>query len=117
MAVGSRFGRAIAIRDITEITQRFSSCTVLSTATWIEDDLVHERSLVARLQRDVAVLVLAVVFHQYRVMQAIAAHSSAKVPAVEFKKDDPAVLGTPFFLMDRIDGYVPPDFPSYHAQG
>ncbi|WP_454882520.1 phosphotransferase family protein [Sphingomonas oryzagri] len=107
----------VALRDVTEPAQGFSSRTVLLTAAWIEDGVERERPLVARLQRDVAVPMLADVFHQYRVMRAIAAHSSVKVPVVEFKEEDAAVLGAPFFLMDRIDGRVPPDFPSYHAQG
>jgi len=50
-------------------------------------------------------------------MRAIAAHSSVKVPHIDFAESDPAILGAPFFLMDRIDGRVPSDFPSYHAQG
>nr|WP_246331728.1 phosphotransferase family protein [Sphingomonas chungangi] len=107
----------VVIRDVTEPAQGFSSRTVLFTAAWTDDGVKRERPLVARLQRDVAVPMLADVFHQCRVMRAITAHSSVKVPTVEFKEEDPAVLGAPFFLMDRIDGRVPPDFPSYHAQG
>src|SRR3546814_7806473 len=60
---------------------------------------------------------LADVFHQYRVMRAVAAHSNVKVPNIDFAEETGPVLGTPFFLMDCIDGRVPPDFPSYHAQG
>jgi aminoglycoside phosphotransferase (APT) family kinase protein len=60
---------------------------------------------------------LADVFHQYRVMRAIAAHSAVKVPSIDFAERNSAVLGAPFFLMDRINGRVPPDFPSYHQQG
>ncbi|WP_336971103.1 phosphotransferase family protein [Sphingobium aromaticiconvertens] len=107
----------VEIRDICEPAQGFSSRTILFTAAWTENGLLRERPLVARLQRDVAVPMLADVFHQYRVMQAIAAYSKVKVPAVDFMEDDPAVLGTPFFLMDRVEGRVPPDFPSYHEKG
>jgi aminoglycoside phosphotransferase (APT) family kinase protein len=108
---------AVEIRDVVEPAQGFSSRTVLLTACWSEGGVTRRRPLVARLQRDVAVPMLADVFHQYRVMRAIAAHSTVRVPAIDFMEDDPAVLGTPFFLMDRIDGRVTPDFPSYHAQG
>lgn len=103
----------VEIVDVTEPAQGFSSRTVLFTARWPG----QERRLVARIQRDVAVPMLADVFHQYRVMRAIAAHSSVKVPRIDFAETDPAVLGAPFFLMDQVDGRVPPDFPSYHAQG
>lgn len=103
----------VEIVDIEEPAQGFSSRTILFTAKWPGG----QRRLVARIQRDVAVPMLADVFHQYRVMRAIAAHSTVKVPNIDFAEADPAVLGAPFFLMDRIDGRVPPDFPSYHAQG
>lgn len=108
---------SIEIRDITEPAQGFSSRTVLFTAVWTENGTLCERPFVARLQRDVAVPMLADVFHQCRVMRAIAAHSAVKVPNIDFVEADPAVLGTPFFLMDRVEGRVPPDFPSYHQEG
>ena len=107
----------VTIRDVSEPAEGFSSRTILFTASWQQDGRVVDRPLVARLQRDVAVPMLADVFHQYRVMRAVAAASSVRVPNIDFAEDDPAILGAPFFLMDRIDGRVPPDFPSYHAEG
>jgi len=108
---------AVEIRDVVEPAQGFSSRTILFTAAWRDGADLIERPLVARLQRDVAVPMLADVFHQYRVMRAVADASDVRVPRIDFAEPDPAVLGTPFFLMDRIDGRVPSDFPSYHAEG
>ncbi len=107
----------VEIVDATEPAQGFSSRTILFTARWRDGDTVINRPLVARIQRDVAVPMLADVFHQYRVMQAIAANSTVKVPKVEFAETDPGILGAPFFIMQRLYGRVPPDFPSYHQQG
>ena len=107
----------IEIRDVVEPSQGFSSRTILFTAVWREGAELIERPLVARLQRDVAVPMLADVFHQYRVMRAVADSSDVQVPRIDFAEADSAMLGTPFFLMDRIDGRVPSDFPSYHAEG
>lgn len=107
----------VTITDASEPAQGFSSRTILFTARWDAGEGAQARRLVARIQRDVAVPMLADVFHQYRVMRAIAAHSTVKVPTIDFAESDPAVLGAPFFLMDRVDGRVPPDFPSYHQQG
>lgn len=104
---------AVTIGDVVEPSQGFSSRTILFTAAWGG----AERPLVARLQRDVAVPMLGDVFHQYRVMRAVADASDVSVPRIDFAEPDPAVLGTPFFLMDRIEGRVPSDFPSYHAEG
>jgi aminoglycoside phosphotransferase (APT) family kinase protein len=30
---------------------------------------------------------------------------------------DPALLGAPFFVMERVDGRIPPDNPTYHSEG
>lgn len=103
----------VEIVDASEPAQGFSSRTILFTARWREE----ERALVARIQRDVAVPMLADVFHQHRVMTAIAANSAVKVPIIAFAENDPSILGTPFFIMERLYGRVPPDFPSYHQQG
>lgn len=108
---------SVEVTDAVEPAQGFSSRTILFVARWQEEGEAVERRLVARIQRDVSVPMLADVFHQYRVMRAIAANSSVKVPNIDFAERDPTVLGAPFFLMDRIDGRVPPDFPSYHQEG
>jgi aminoglycoside phosphotransferase (APT) family kinase protein len=107
----------VEIIEASEPAQGFSSRTILFTARWPEGDRIMERPLVARIQRDVSVPMLADVFHQHRVMTAVAANSTVKVPAIVFAEDDPAVLGAPFFIMERLYGRVPPDFPSYHQQG
>ncbi len=39
------------------------------------------------------------------------------VPAVRWVEPDPAVLGAPFFVMERVPGHVPAAKPSIHAVG
>jgi aminoglycoside phosphotransferase (APT) family kinase protein len=107
----------VEIMGVHEPAQGFSSQTILFAALWQEDGETVERPLVARIQRDVAVPMLADVFHQYRVMTAIAANSGVKVPTTPFAEPDPDILGAPFFIMERLHGRVPSDFPSYHQQG
>ncbi|RQW29750.1 phosphotransferase family protein [Rhodobacteraceae bacterium CH30] len=53
---------------------------------------------------------------QYRVMAALAG-SAVPVPALYGFEDDAAVLGRPFYLMQRIEGRVPNENPQYHIQG
>ena len=108
---------AVAISDVVEPAQGFSSRTILFTARWDDAGTPAERRYVARIQRDVSVPMLADVFHQYRVMRAISDHSTVKVPMAQFAESDPGVLGAPFFLMDWVEGRVPSDFPSYHQEG
>lgn len=107
----------MAISDVIEPTQGLSSKTILFKANWVEASRLHERHLVARIQRETACPLLADVFHQYRTMEAIASASDVAVPALFLAEAGHEVLGAPFFLMDRVYGRVPPDFPSYHAQG
>ncbi|HEV8063457.1 MAG TPA: phosphotransferase family protein, partial [Acidimicrobiales bacterium] len=50
---------------------------------------------------------------QYLVLQHLGQHTSIPVPAVRKLELDPGPLGVPFFLMDRVDGVIPPDVMPY----
>jgi aminoglycoside phosphotransferase (APT) family kinase protein len=54
---------------------------------------------------------------QFRVMKALHDHTEVPVPQVLWLEEDASVIGAPFFLMQRLDGDVPQDFPSYHTAG
>lgn len=54
---------------------------------------------------------------QFRAMELLA-KTDVPVPRVRWlEEDDRAVLGAPFYLMDRVEGRVPTDRPPYHAGG
>jgi aminoglycoside phosphotransferase (APT) family kinase protein/putative sterol carrier protein len=53
---------------------------------------------------------------QYRVMAALAT-AGIPVPSLLGYEPDDSVLGSPFYVMRRIDGWVPSDVPPYHAFG
>ena len=44
---------------------------------------------------------------QYRLHRAILDHSDVPMPALYWLEHDPAVLGMPFFVMERLRGVVP----------
>jgi len=54
---------------------------------------------------------------QQRVMRLVAEHTDAPVPPVRWVEADRGVLGGTFFVMDRIDGRVPPDVLPYTMDG
>jgi aminoglycoside phosphotransferase (APT) family kinase protein len=54
---------------------------------------------------------------QYRVMDLVGRHTPAPVPRVRFLETDPAVLGAPFLVMERVHGRVPPDNMPYTMDG
>ncbi|MFE7463147.1 phosphotransferase family protein [Streptomyces sp. NPDC057499] len=54
---------------------------------------------------------------QFRVMRLVAAHTDLPVPAVHWLETDPAHLGAEFFVMERVEGRVPPDAMPYTYAG
>jgi aminoglycoside phosphotransferase (APT) family kinase protein len=54
---------------------------------------------------------------EFEVLRGLAAHPAVPVPRVRWVERDPAVLGAPFFIMDRVPGVVPAGRPSVHSVG
>ena len=54
---------------------------------------------------------------QVRAMRLVKAHTEVPVPAVPWFEPNPAILGAPFFVMERIDGTTPADVPPYVLDG
>lgn len=54
---------------------------------------------------------------QYQIMAALAQQGGVPVPRLAGLEIDAAVLGSPFYLMARVPGRIPPDIPPYHLDG
>lgn len=52
-----------------------------------------------------------------RVQQRLGEVSAVPVAPIRWYEADPAVLGVPFYVMDKVAGQVPSDNPSYHRAG
>ena len=95
-----------------------SNETVLFTASWQQGGATFARGMVARVAPDGPG-----VFPDYdlrkeaTVIKALGEHSAAPVPQVYFYEDDPSVFGSPFLVMQRIDGRIPADDPPFTASG
>lgn len=50
---------------------------------------------------------------QYRCLRLVAAHSDVPVPATDWYEPDASWVGSPFFVMERIEGEAPSDNPPY----
>lgn len=46
---------------------------------------------------------------QYRTMRLVAERANLPVPRVLWPEEGPETLGAPFFVMERVEGLVPPD--------
>ncbi len=54
--------------------------------------------------------------HQFRIMRALE-NTAVPVAKMRWMEEDASVIGAPFFIMERLYGEVPQDFPSYHSSG
>jgi aminoglycoside phosphotransferase (APT) family kinase protein len=93
-----------------------SSETVLFTATWTDGDERVEHRLVARIEPPETAYPVFTGYDldmQFRVMRLVAEHTRVPVPRTHWYEPDPSVLGGPFFVMDQVDGLVPPDVLPY----
>lgn len=107
----------VSVSEVSEPAQGFSSRTILFTASWAGSAGVQRRELVVRIQREIDCPLLSDIFRQYRVMEVAGAARGVPVPALLAAEADPSLLGSPFYLMERVHGRVPPDFPTMHAEG
>ncbi|MFJ1749669.1 phosphotransferase family protein [Streptomyces sp. NPDC088116] len=54
---------------------------------------------------------------QVRLQRVLAVDTDLPVPPVLWHEEDSSVLGAPFMIMERVEGRVPADVPSYHRSG
>ena len=93
-----------------------SSETVILTARWQQDGKPVEHKLVARVAptaEDVQVFPTYRLDHQFEVIRMVGELTDVPVPRVRWLEPTGDVLGTPFFVMDYVDGVVPPDVMPY----
>jgi aminoglycoside phosphotransferase (APT) family kinase protein len=97
-----------------------SSETIILTARWQQDGQPIEQKLVARVApttEDVQVFPTYRLDHQFEVIRKVAEITDVPVPRVRWIETTGDVLGTPFFVMDYVDGVVPPDVMPYTFGG
>ena len=93
-----------------------SSETVVLDVAWDEDGEPRVGNFVARVEpaaQDVPVFQDYAIDKQYDVMRLVGELTDVPVPAVRWLEPTGEVIGSPFFLMDRIEGIVPPDVLPY----
>jgi aminoglycoside phosphotransferase (APT) family kinase protein len=102
------------------VANGWSSETLLFDVEWMEDGERASERLVARVAPDPSAMP---VFPHYdmpgqaRVMSAVGSLTTVPVPSVRWVEPDASVLGEPFFVMERVEGDVPPDIPPYDMAG
>lgn len=90
------------------------------TGRWTADGTPIEQRWVMRVaptDDDVPVFPNYRLDHQFEVMRQVGELTDVPVPQVRWIDNTDAVLDRPFFLMDRVDGQVPPDVMPYTFGG
>ncbi len=94
-----------------------SSETIVLDVDWTEDGQTRHGEYVARVApaaEDLPVFPHYELQDQYDAIRIVGEQTQVPVPAVRWMEPTGAVLGTPFFLMDRIEGVVPQDVLPYN---
>jgi aminoglycoside phosphotransferase (APT) family kinase protein len=97
-----------------------SSETIILTTRWQQDGQSTEQKLVARVAptaEDVQVFPTYRLDHQFDVIRKVGELTDVPVPRVRWLENTGQVLGTPFFVMDYVEGEVPPDVMPYTFGG
>jgi aminoglycoside phosphotransferase (APT) family kinase protein len=93
-----------------------SSITLLADAAWTVDGEPYQRKFAARLPPEDTSFPVFPSYDlrlQHDVMAAVRAGTDVPVPRVIGIEDTGDVIGTPFLVMDQVDGRLPLDNPPY----
>lgn len=108
---------AMAISDIQKPGMGLSNETYLFDLSWVEGGVKKNRGMVLRsAPADLKVFPDYHLNHQFLVMKALRG-TAVPVPEMLWMEEDRSVLGTPFYVMERLVGTMAKDYPSYHSAG
>jgi aminoglycoside phosphotransferase (APT) family kinase protein/putative sterol carrier protein len=108
----------LAVSELQKPGMGLSSETYLFDVTWKEG--VQPRSLPVVMRaapQSRGVFPEYDLNLQFGIMKILKENTDVPVAEMLWLEEDPSVVGAPFFLMKRLQGDVPPDFPSYHGSG
>jgi aminoglycoside phosphotransferase (APT) family kinase protein len=116
--LGARLGvEGVTIDEVSRPAAGQSNDTVLVTASHPGDPgRVVERLVVRRQSTGTTIFRDPDVIREFRVLEGLAG-TGVPAPRVRWAETDPAVLGSPFFVMEQIAGRVPVGKPSIHTVG
>jgi aminoglycoside phosphotransferase (APT) family kinase protein len=108
--------RDIEVRNLLSPGMGFSNETLLCDLSYRASGERRSEPLVIRVRPHAQVFPEYDLRQQYDVMQRLAP-TDVPVPTMRWFEESPDVLGASFYVMDRIEGVVPPDHPTYHVAG
>ncbi|MGW2663076.1 phosphotransferase family protein [Nocardia tengchongensis] len=100
------------VRDLARTERGFATETYLFTV----EDASGSTPLVLRRPPDMSLFPDYDLLRQVLVMKRLAG-TGIPVPTVAWLEREDNPLGSPYFVMNRLEGQAPSDYPSYHAAG
>lgn len=108
----------VRVFNLTLPDNGLSSETILFDATWLERGHQRRQRLAARIQPSgEAVLYSYNLANEARAMTALADHTKVPTPKIVGVETNPDVLGTPFLVMQCVEGRTPSDTPPFPVTG
>ena len=109
--------RELSISALQRASAGFSNETYFFDATWKDGEEARAETMVLRRQPDgFSLFPNYDLGKQFRVMERLA-KTDVPVPRVHWLEEDEKVLGTPFYVMSKIEGDIAPEIPPYHSFG
>ena len=109
-------GATVEVDEIKIPAAGFSNETILGRARWQDAGAPRSNDFVLRIEpTSHQLFVEPDALRQAAVMTGLS--GKVPVPRVWLTEADPGVLGAAFYLMDRIDGRIPGDVPSWLKKG
>ncbi|MBA7469284.1 hypothetical protein ES707_04551 [subsurface metagenome] len=107
----------ISISGMERSGAGLSNETFLFDLSWQEAGQQRSEGMVLRCPpRDYPVFPEYSLDKQFHTMDCLQG-TNVPVPRVFWLEEDEKVLGTPFYIMGKIDGVIPPEYPPYHSFG
>jgi aminoglycoside phosphotransferase (APT) family kinase protein len=111
----------LAVSELTKPAgSGYSSDTLIFELSYREAGEPRSRKAVIRIEPDPAAFSVFPFYDvgiQFELLEALGTHSSVPVPRVLWREDDRTILGTPFYVMDYVEGLVPADNPPFPTEG
>lgn len=108
--------QSLSISEMKVPEAGFSTDTFLFDMSWQEAGQQRSEGMVIRRPPQLPIWPDYDLGLQVDVMQYLQG-TNVPVPKVHWMERDESILGTPFFIMNRIEGVIPSSFPLYHTYG
>lgn len=107
----------VSLTNLERSGAGLSNETFLFDATWEEGGKKVSHGMVLRCPpQSYPIFPEYDLSRQFRVME-ILKKAGIPVPTVMWLEEDAKVLGSPFYVMNKLRGIVPPEYPPYHSFG